>query len=80
VVRRFAELTDPKAVKYAHAQSHLIAAQLHPDAESIKQAFADKGWVFFTTWDDLIERAKLTHIQFRTILEKRAAAHDAAIS
>jgi hypothetical protein len=73
VVKRFAELTDAKAIKYALVQSHLIAAELHEDADSMKQAYADKGWVFFTTWDDLIERAKQSHRQFREILEKRAA-------
>ena len=35
--------------------------------------YGDKGWVFFTTWDDLIERGKQSHYQFREILEKRAA-------
>jgi hypothetical protein len=70
---RFAELNDPKAVKYAHVQSHLIAAELHENAQSISQAYADKGWVLFTTWDDLIERAQLSHHQFRAILERRAA-------
>jgi hypothetical protein len=74
VLKRFQELTDPKAIKYAHVQSHLIAAELHEDAESIKQAYANQGWVFFTTWDDLIERAKQSHHQFRAILEKRAAS------
>ena len=73
VVKRFGELSDPKAIKYAHVQSHLIAAELHDDAQSIKQAYADKGWVFFTTWDDLIERAKQSHSQFREILQSRAA-------
>ena len=53
-------------------QSHLIAAELHKDARKIKEAYADKGWVFFTTWDDLIERAKQSHNQFREILQKRA--------
>jgi hypothetical protein len=72
VEKRFAELTDPKAIKYAHVQSHLIAAELHEDAQSIKQAYADKGWVFFTTWDDLIERAKQGHHQFRDILQATA--------
>ncbi|HUT59266.1 MAG TPA: hypothetical protein VNA25_15560, partial [Phycisphaerae bacterium] len=72
VAKRFAELTDPKAIKYAHVQSHLIAAELHEDAQSIKQAYADKGWVFFTTWDDLIERAKQSHHQFREILQAKA--------
>jgi hypothetical protein len=73
VTRRFSELTDPKAIKYCSVQSHLIAAKLHDEAESVKQAYADKGWVFFTTWDDLIERAKQSHCQFRDILEARAA-------
>jgi len=73
VLRRFTEITDPKAIKYTHVQSHLIAAELHEDAESVKQAYADKGWVFFTNWDDLIERAERVHHQFREILEKRAA-------
>jgi hypothetical protein len=72
VTKRFTELTDPKAIKYSLVQSHLIAAELHADAESVKQAYADKGWVFFTTWDDLIERAKQSHHQFRQILQKRA--------
>jgi hypothetical protein len=73
VLKRFGELSDPKAIKYALVQSHLIAAELHDDAQSIKQAYADKGWVFFTTWDDLIERAEQSHNQFRDILKKRAA-------
>jgi hypothetical protein len=76
VKKRFAELTDPKAITYLHVQSHLIAAELHDDAESITLAYADKGWVFFTTWDDLIERAKQSHFQFRAILEKKAAEAD----
>jgi hypothetical protein len=29
--------------------------------------------VFFTTWDDLIERAKRSHHQFREILQQRAS-------
>lgn len=72
VEKRSREASDPKAIKYAHVQSHLIAAELHENAESIKQAYADKGWVFFTTWDDLIERAKQSHHQFHEILQKRA--------
>lgn len=72
VEKRFREISDPKAIKYALVQSHLVAAELHEDAENIKQAYADKGWVFFTTWDDLIERAKLSHHQFREILQERA--------
>ena len=76
IMKRFGELTDPKAIKYAHVQSHLIAAQLHEDAQSIKQAYANQGWVFFTTWDDLIERAKQSHRQFSEILQERAAEAD----
>ncbi|MEX0697610.1 MAG: ATP-binding protein [Dongiaceae bacterium] len=76
VKKRFDELTDPKAIKYSYVQSYLIAAELHDDAESTKVAFADKGWVFFTTWDDLIERAKRSHHQFREIFQKRATEVD----
>jgi hypothetical protein len=76
VERRFLELTDPKAIKYAFVQSHLVAAQLHEDAQSVKQAFADKGWVFFTTWDDLIERAQQSHRQFREVLQRRVGETD----
>lgn len=72
VEKRFNELTDPIALKYSHVQSHLIAAELQGDAEKLKQAYAEKGWVFFTTWDDLIERAKQSHYQFREILKIRA--------
>lgn len=72
VLNRFNELTEPKAIRYGHVQSHLIAANLHDDAQSIKESFASSGWVFFTTWDDLIERAKQGHMQFREILQKRA--------
>lgn len=71
ITKRFGELSDPKAIRYAHVQSHLIAAKLHEDAQSIKESFANSGWVFFTTWDDLIERAKQSHNQFREILQKR---------
>jgi hypothetical protein len=79
VQRRFGELTDPKAIKYSYVQSHLIAAELHKDAHKIKEAYADKGWVFFTTWDDLIERAKQSHTQFREILQKRAEEVEEAL-
>lgn len=76
VLKRFEQITDPKAIKYTQVQSHLIAAELHDDAQSTKEAFADKGWVFFTTWDDLIERAKQAHMQFREILKKRTREID----
>lgn len=72
VTKRFTELTDPKAIKYGLVQSHMVAAQLDDDATDIRQAYADKGWVFFTTWDDLIERSKQGHKQFRDIFKKRA--------
>jgi hypothetical protein len=73
VLKRFADLTDSKAIKYSHVQSHLIASELHKDAEGLKQAYADKGWVFFTDWDDLIARAESSHCQYKKILETRAA-------
>ena len=79
VLKRFGELSDPKAIKYAYVQSHLIAAELHQDAQSIKESFANSGWAFFTTWDDLIERAKQSHNQFREILQERAGASDEAL-
>lgn len=72
VLKRFAELTDPEAVTYGHVTSHLISARLHKEAEVLKQTYADKGYVFFTTWDDLIERAKLSHHQFREALQERS--------
>ena len=73
---RFQELTEPNAIKYFHVQAHLIASELHGDAQRLKQSYSDNGWVFFTTWDDLIERAKLSHNQFRKALENRAAETD----
>ena len=73
---RFRELTEPNAIKYAHVQAHLIAAELDGDAHSVKESFADKGWVLFATWDDVIERAKLSHRQFREALKSRASETD----
>jgi hypothetical protein len=78
VLDRFDELTDPNAVKYSSVQSHLVAAHLHRDAKSIKSSYANSGWVFFTTWDDLVERAKRSHHQFRKILQKRAEIEESA--
>lgn len=77
VLERFQELTEPNAIKYSHVQAHLIASELHKDARNLKQAYADKGWVFFATWDDLIERAKQSHHQFRNALQNRALEADA---
>lgn len=81
VEQRFKDLTEHDAVRYGHVQSHLVSAELHQDARSLSTAYADKGWVSFTTWDDLVERAKLSHQQFRAEFEaisKRAepAAED----
>ena len=73
---RFQELTEPSAIRYSHVQAHLIASKLHKDARDLKQAYSDKGWVFFSTWDDLIERAKQSHNQFREALQSRALEID----
>lgn len=80
VLKRFDELTEAKAIKYSHVQSHLIAADLSADARTLKKTYADNGYVFFTTWDDLIERAKVSHHQFKEILEKRAAESGDAVA
>ena len=72
VERRFSDLKDPRAIRYSHVQAHLVAAELHPDANSQAEAFAAQGWVLFTTWDDLIERSKNSHRQFREALQGRA--------
>jgi hypothetical protein len=70
VLKRFEQISDKEAITYKEVRSHLIAAELHTNAESIKEAFEDKGWVIFTTWDDLIERAKRSHHQFREAFKK----------
>ncbi|MEI9994666.1 MAG: ATP-binding protein [Rhizomicrobium sp.] len=72
VLKRFSELTDPKAIKYTQVQSHLIAARLHDEALSTAESLQNTGKVFFTSWDDLIERAKHSHRQFRAALQKKA--------
>ncbi len=73
VLKRFEEITDRKAIKYSQVQSHLIAARLHEDAISTAESLENTGKVFFTPWDDLIERAKHSHHQFRDALQKRAS-------
>ncbi len=73
---RFKELTEPNSIKYPYVQAHLIASELHADARDLKQAYTDKGWVLFATWDDLIERAKHSHNQFRKALQNRALDTD----
>lgn len=76
ILDRFKELTDLKAIKYSNVQSHLVASNLRRDATELARTYADNGYVLFTTWDDLIERAKHSHMQFRQILQKRAAEDD----
>jgi len=76
VLKRFKEISDPEGIKYARVVSHLIAAELHPDANNIKDAYSDKGWVIFTPWSDLIERAKIAHKQFRDVLKKVSEKQD----
>lgn len=76
VEKRFKEISDPDGIKYERIQSHLIAAELHSEANSIKEAYGDKGWVLFTSWDDLIERARLSHHKYIEILEEIAKEED----
>lgn len=76
VEKRFKEPGDHEAIRYDRVQSHLIAAELHQDATGIKNAYQDKGWVVFTTWDDLIERAKYSHHQYREQFEKVSRGED----
>ncbi len=78
VLRRFTEITDPEAVVYYHVQSHLIANQLRDDAKSVAESFRNSGFVFFTTWTDLIERAKRSHAQFRDALSEAAGVEGAS--
>ncbi len=72
VLKRFEEISDPEAIKYNIVQSQLIASELHHDATGIKIAYQNQGWVTFTPWHDLIERAKRSHKQFRDELKKQA--------
>lgn len=78
VLRRFKEISDPEAVVYHHVQSHLIADQLRDDAGSVAVSFRNSGFVFFTTWADLIERAKRSHAQFRDALSEDAGVAEAS--
>lgn len=72
VESRFDELTDPEAMSYGRVQSHLVASSLKPSARRAAEAYGDKGWVQFTNWSDLIERAKRTHHVFREALQESA--------
>ncbi len=76
VLDRFTQISDPEAIKYGHVQSHLVAAELDPAAVNIKNAYQDKGWVTFTIWSDLIERAKVSHHQFQEELKRTAGQLD----
>jgi hypothetical protein len=76
VEKRFRQLRDEEAIIYDRVQSHLICSGLHPSAENIKNAYQDKGWVIFTPWHDLIERAKRSHYQYRKELEKSSKERD----
>lgn len=76
VVKRFQEISDKEAITYNNVISHLISAELHLDAEGIKEAYGNQGWVIFTTWDDLIERAKRSHQQFRDVFKKISEKQD----
>jgi len=76
VLKRFDEISEAEGIKYGHVVSHLIAAELNPAAGNIKNAYGDKGWVFFTTWSDLIERAKIAHKKFIDVLKKVTEKQD----
>lgn len=76
VLKRFGEITDKRGITYLSVQSHLVAAELHGDAKTLAETYAARGFVIFTTWDDLIERAKVSHNQFRVALEKRTTQNN----
>ncbi len=76
VLDRFEEISDAEGIKYGHVVSNLIAAELHPRAGNINKAYSDKGWVLFTTWSDLIERAKIAHMKFIDVLKKVTEKQD----
>jgi hypothetical protein len=76
VEKQFKQIEDPDAIVYPRAQGHLICSDIHSDAESIKNAYQDKGWVTFTPWHDLIKRAELSHQQYREEIEKTSRQHD----
>jgi len=72
VEKRYREINDPEAIKYGRVVSHLVAAGLREDATAAAEAFRAKEFVMFTDWKDLIGRAKLSHEQFRKVLNKTA--------
>lgn len=73
IVKRYKEINDPEAVKYGKVVSYLVAAGLHEEAASLAQAYRNEEWVVFTDWKDLIDRARLSHRQFRQILKRTAS-------
>lgn len=75
VQKRFDEISEAEGIKY-HVVSHLIAAELNPAAGNIKDAYGNQGWVFFTSWSDLIERAKIAHKKFIDVLKKVTEKQD----
>lgn len=78
VLKRFEEITDPEAIQYGAVQSHLIADTLHEDAGVLADTYAANGYVMFTTWSDLIDRAKRSHVQFRDTLAEAASGDEGA--
>ncbi len=76
VLKRFGEISESEGIKYGYVVSHLIAAELNPEAKGLKDAYGDKGWVYFTSWSDLIEQAKIAHKQFRDVLKKASEKQD----
>lgn len=80
VLNRYKEINDPEAVKYGRVVSHLVAAGLQDgEAGEAAEAYRAKEFVIFTDWKDLIDRAKLSHQQFRQILQQTAGEEDAGL-
>ena len=79
VKERYEKINDPEAIKYGRVVSHLVAAGLRDgEAETLAEAYRAKEFVLFTDWKDLIQRAKLSHRQFRVLLKKTVDAGDAS--
>lgn len=76
VLKRFDEISDAEGIKYGHVVSHLIAAESNPTAKNIIDAYGARGWVFFTTWSDLIERAKIAHKKYIDVLKQVTQKQD----
>ncbi len=76
VKKRYEKINDPEAIKYGRVVSHLVAKGIRDEAEDLADAYRAKEFVIFTDWKDLIDRAKLSHQQFRTILKKAAGEEE----